>query len=39
MTANENDIVCVARGSLSQVQTWHDLLRAAGATAGDGRPA
>jgi hypothetical protein len=30
MTADENDIVCVARGSLSQVQTWHDLLRAAG---------
>jgi hypothetical protein len=30
MTAHENDIVCVARGSLSQVQMWHDLLRAAG---------
>jgi hypothetical protein len=30
MSADENDIVCVARGSLSQVQTWHDLLRAAG---------
>jgi hypothetical protein len=30
MTANENDIVCVARGSLSQVQIWHDLLRAVG---------
>jgi hypothetical protein len=30
MTANENDIVCVARGSFSQVQTWHDLLRADG---------
>jgi hypothetical protein len=30
MTADENDIVCVARGSLSQVQIWHDLLRAAG---------
>lgn len=29
MTADENDIVCVARGSLSQVQTWHDLLRVA----------
>jgi hypothetical protein len=30
MTANENDIVCVARGSLSQVQIWQNLLRAAG---------
>jgi hypothetical protein len=30
MTANENDIVCVARGSLSQVQIWQGLLRAAG---------
>jgi hypothetical protein len=30
VTANENDIVCVARGSLSQVQVWHDLLRTAG---------
>ena len=30
MSADENDIVCVARGSLSQVQTGHDLLRAAG---------
>jgi hypothetical protein len=30
MTAYENDIVCVARGSSSQVQLWHDRLRAAG---------
>jgi hypothetical protein len=30
MSADENDIVCLARGSWSQVQTWHDLLRAAG---------
>ncbi len=30
MTAKENDIVCVARGSFSQVRTWHDLLRYAG---------
>jgi hypothetical protein len=30
MTAGANDIVCLARGSLSQVQAWHDLLRAAG---------
>jgi hypothetical protein len=30
MSAYENDIVCVARGSLSQIQIWHDLLRAEG---------
>ena len=30
MTADGNGIVCVARGSSSQVQIWHDLLRAAG---------
>jgi len=30
MTADSNDIVSVARGSLSQVWTWHDMLRAAG---------
>ncbi|WP_088256656.1 DUF2007 domain-containing protein [Fimbriiglobus ruber] len=30
MTGGANDIVDVASGSLIQVQSWHDLLRAAG---------
>ena len=30
MTADENDIVCVASGPLNQVWTWHDVLRTAG---------
>ena len=30
MTADPNDLVRVAGGSLSQVHFWHDLLRAAG---------
>jgi hypothetical protein len=30
MTANADDIMCVARGSLIQVETWHEMLAAAG---------
>ena len=30
MTADANDIVRVASGSLSEVETWHELLEAAG---------
>ena len=30
MVAYANDIVCVARGSWSQVEFWHELLEAAG---------
>ena len=30
MTAEANDIVRVASGSLSEVETWHELLEAAG---------
>ena len=26
MTTDANDIVCVASGSLIQVETWHELL-------------
>jgi hypothetical protein len=29
MTADPNDLVRVTAGSLTQVQTWHDVLRAA----------
>ncbi len=30
MTTDANDIVCVANGSLIQVETWHELLQATG---------
>lgn len=30
MTADANDVVCVASGSLIQVETWHELLVDAG---------
>ena len=30
MTANANDIVCVASGSLTHVEAWHEMLQADG---------